>query len=295
MSRRNTEHLAHPPKKFNASRTTERKDGVVNFETARASSAEDARRQASLKKGKGLKRKKRTKAQALAKRLRCRAGDVGSLASSYFMRHLRKLVVGALWQLVNAVGCDKVSTFTVIPRSWEISADQLLGVDPRILLERFRQKLIRASKGQKGGWLFAAIHGEYEPTRNVYQLHIHGIACGNMIKAVDHLRKRSDFKKVKDAKGETVYLRVRISRKPLTDLPDPLTYILQAFWPARAAYKRGYDDQTRQRKKRRIAEPHHSHVLLWLDKWRLRHITLMIGLRVTKDGLKITNPKTNTN
>ena len=241
MSRRNIEDLPFPPPEFNASRSSERADGRIKLETLRESSAEDDLRKERLIAGKGLNDKNRVEAKALASRIHEQSGNVGSMASSLFMRCSRIIVVGALWHLVRAMGYANVSTFTIIPRSWEFPANKLPSVDPRILLERFRQKLIRASKGEKGGWLFAAIHGEYEPTRDVFQLHIHGIVNGNLIKALDRLRKRSDFKKV-TSKGQTVYLRVRISRKPLTDLPEPLTYMLQPFWPSRTAFKRGEDD-----------------------------------------------------
>ena len=294
MSRRNLGDLPFPKATFNPALKSEREDGRVKFETVAEAAAEDDLRIQSLLKAAHKPGISQNGATDLASRIGNQVGNRGTLASAAFMRVVRIIVIGALWKLVRAMGSHNVLTFTIIPRSWEFPADQLDSVDPRILLERFRQKVIRAKKKSKGGWLFAAVHGEYEPTRGVYQLHLHGLANPIMITALDALRKKGDFKKVV-IKRQSVHLRVRISRQPLTNLPDPLTYTLQSYWPSRQAFLRGEADQTRQRKKRRIKEPHHAEVLLWLDRWRLNDVTLLMGLRVTKKGLKITNSKTNTN
>jgi len=50
--------------------------------------------------------------------------------------------------------------------------------------------------------------------------------------------------------------------------------------------KRG--KRIRARRKQRIGEPHHSQALLWLNRWEIADLSLMVGLRVTKTGLRQT-------
>ena len=38
----------------------------------------------------------------------------------------------------------------------------------------------------------------------------------------------------------------------------------------------------RVREKRAIRDPYHSMMLLWLDRWKLKDLTLLVGLRVTR-------------
>ena len=114
-----------------------------------------------------------------------------------------------------------------------------------------------------------------------------------MVEVIDRLRKLPNYKTQKYLKDGTlspVYRRIKMTRKPLTNLPRPITYLLQSYWPQRALFISDDGARRRARRKRRIAEPQHSQVLLWLDKWNIRDLTLMVGLRVTKTGLQQTKP-----
>ena len=44
----------------------------------------------------------------------------------------------------------------------------------------------------------------------------------------------------------------------------------------------------RERRKRRIREPVHSQLLLWLDQWRADDFVLRMGVKITKQGLVAT-------
>jgi hypothetical protein len=109
-----------------------------------------------------------------------------------------------------------------------------------------------------------------------------------MIPVVDSLRTLPNYRSTRtlpNGEWSPVFRRVWIRRKPLFNLPDPLAYLVQSFWPSRPVYISDDGKRRRVREKRRIPEPYHSQVLLWLDQWRLVDLTLMIGLRVTKSGL----------
>jgi len=112
-----------------------------------------------------------------------------------------------------------------------------------------------------------------------------------MIKVVDGLRHRKNYRSNRQDKGragDPVFQRVKITSKPLNRLPDPLTYIFQSYWPVRAIFQDGQGQWSKQAKKRRISEPYHSLYLLWLDRWSLKDLTLLLGIEVRKKGFKLT-------
>ncbi|QOV93444.1 hypothetical protein [Novosphingobium sp. ES2-1] len=263
------------------------------FETAKASTMED------LSRGEGLCRAvrdypgkiDRPEGLRLATSLMSEE-PTGSLASSVAMRSHRIKVCGHIWQLIRKVKTNKVRTFTIVPATWEYPADRLMEADPAAMINGLRAALYGRGAGQASGWLIAFVHSEHDPIADVYRFHVHGFAHGGMIEVVDRLRSLPNYRSrlhLPDGSRNPVYRRVRRARKGLRNLPAPVTYLLQSFWPARAVISKD-GSRFRVRRKGRIKEPRHSQVLMWLDKHRLEDITLMIGLRVTKDGLKQTKP-----
>ena len=295
MPRRSIEGLPKPTKRFRPDLVNESSDGKVRFETKGAAKKEDGRRCRGLvfylkRNGSDLTSEELKRIRRLIKRIKHGI----SPASAVYMRKHRIRIGGHLWKEI-ATYAGPVSTFTIIPKSWEFAAGQLHKADPSLLLERLRQSLIRAGALGTGGWLFLGVHGEYEPSTGVYRLHGHGCAFGSMIKVVDRLRKRADYKSVRSqSTPDPVFRRLRMSRKPLSDLPNPLTYTVQSFWPSKAVYELMPGDTRRQLEKHRIKEPRHTEVLLWLDSFRLHDLTLLMGRRVTKSGLQ-ENRKTYSN
>lgn len=187
----------------------------------------------------------------------------------------------------------RLTKFTIIPASWEFTAEQLLAVNPVLLLAALRTALYEMGAATATGWIFLGFHGEFDPVAKVYRLHVHGIAYGGMVQVVDRLRTLPNYKTSRllpDGSPSPVYRRVRMTRERVNRLPRPLTYLVQSFWPARALWVSEDGRRRRARQKRRIPEPYHSQVLLWLDKWSIDDLTLMIGLRVTKNGLTQTKP-----
>ena len=211
-----------------------------------------------------------------------------SLASSTYMRSQRIIVVGALWRLIRKAKGKKARAFTIIPRTWEFTPEELDEVDPTRLLASLCAALYGQGAAKAKGWIIAFIHGEFDPIGGVYRLHVHGYAFGEMVAVIDRLRTLPNYKtkyRLKDGSLNPVYRRIQVKRKHPTNLLRQITYCVQSFWPAKAIVISDDGSRTRARTKQRIAEPYHSQVLLWLDKWSIADLTLMIGLRVTKDGL----------
>jgi len=136
--------------------------------------------------------------------------------------------------------------------------------DPGGLAARFGQAVRRAGGRPGSGWLYAGLHGEYSMETGLIDLHWHMLAAGSCLAAVESLRGRRAYRHAR---------AVQVTRRPLTDLPRPLTYIRQSWLPAR---DRRLDNPPRER----MPEPAHSLVLLWMDRFPVRSFELMIGLRV---------------
>ena len=259
------------------------------FETKKAAKKEDRVRQRMTKKCKKILG---SSDQPLTKRqrrwLRKSIKLANTPASSVYMRKQRDRIVGHLWAAI-ADNIETAFTFTLAPRSCEVQGGRLDNLDPRKILQKLRSALIRAGFDGRNGWLVCFIHGEHEPNDDVFVVHVHGVGVGSARSAINNLRKQRDFAPREARAAERVYHRVRMSRKKLTGLPEPLTYVVQSFWPERAAFENVEGKRKRQRNKRRIEEPRHTEVLLWLDKWRLRNTCLMMGIQVTREGFRSTS------
>lgn len=215
--------------------------------------------------------------------------DEPSLASSRSMRDHRIRLGGAIWKLEQE-GSSMAHTCTVIPETWTFTPDQLLAIDPRKLIRRMRTALDFADMNveHSGGWLIGSIHGEYDPNADLFRLHMHFVLSHEYVEAFENLPDYPNYRTRCESENKLlnpVRRRVQISRKPLTNLPEPLTYIAQSYWPSRPVIMLEDGSVKRLRTKARIREPDHSIVLVWLHQWRLADLTLMRGLRATKFGL----------
>lgn len=263
------------------------------FETKRKVRADDRDRAKRLLKACKTHERQLNVAAArrLAKRLDYLARGKGpprSMASRSYMRIRRNAQGSQLYKL--AEKDPSLVAFTAIKRGLEFAPDELLDVDPRPILEGFRQALHRQGSGQADGWLIAWLHGEYELPTGTFRLHIHGLATAGMSDVVSRLRATRPYRSTRGSSpGDGVFQRLRIERN-LRHLPYPLTYGCKSYWPLKVVVD-GDRGPRRSRGHRRIPEPHHSFVLLWLDKWRLSDITLLVHLSVEAGAFKVSAPK----
>ena len=216
-----------------------------------------------------------------------------TLSSSTYMRGLRINVAGAIWELIEKSGADAVASFTAVPATWETYVEGIDHLIPEQLIKSLRSALYSAGSSDANGWIIGFLHGEYDPIEGVCRPHIHGFAFGNMIQVIDRLREFPNYRTSRWLDGDTlspVYRRLKITRKPLSDLPRAVSYPLQSFWPSRATLISTDGKRIRARRKARIEEPWHSDIIRWLDWWYPEDLALLVGLRATKDGLKQTKP-----
>lgn len=213
-----------------------------------------------------------------------------SLGSARSMRRNRILVTGGLLKLVGEDTTGQVKRFDVIKPGWSYNRKGLREERAERLKEEFRADLNRAARKLKkgppsgfSGFLFAALHGDFETEEALFQIHFHMVVTGDWIDVVNLLRKQRAYKPTKRVK------RPVRARHKLTDLPYALSYILKSYWPRKWKGKvSGKGTERRSRGHGRIPEPYHSDVLLWLHGHQLSDLILMMGCEIGKDGLRLT-------
>ncbi len=213
-----------------------------------------------------------------------------TLASHAVWRRLRIRVVGHLWDLMENSGYATPKTVTIMPRGWDPTPDELMAVDLPKLMETLRADLNRCGAAKATGYLALFIHSEWVEGKQRFQLHVHGVVAGGMVGVVRRLRKRPKYKAGATRGRVTVKSRVRLSNKPLSNMPDPISYAVKGIWFWSKPF--ACDGKMRRCKQRsRMPEPFHSQSLLWLDRWGPKDIALLIGIRVTKKGFSLTKHK----
>ena len=280
MPRRSIDALPLPSARYDVSKLDPE---LIKFETAADVAKEDRQRsrRARIAKQAGVKRTKRFR-----RLLRARSK---SLASATAMRERRRKVVGAIWELVDAAGLANCSTVTLIPRAWTIPAKDLHATNPRKLIAQARSQLYRCGAKDADGFLIAFLHGEYEPHSDTFVLHLHGVVSCGMRDVVDRFKGRRNYRHL-DEEGRKLPIKgVRRSRQALSNMPAPLTYLLQSYWPSRWKGQNAKGQSIRQRDKSRIPEPRHTEVLMWLDRWSLSDITLSIGVTWGNRGARLSH------
>jgi len=267
------------------------------FETYLAATNEDAKRAKKIRqRAKSLKPKRAAKMLELADNLDPAVTPQTpiTLASNRYMRDLRNRVIGAVWHLVDEHSDLDICRYDIAKPSWALSPREFRRESPTSLKAKLRADLLRAasSLGFNGvpdteGFLIAFLHGEHtqfdDETEHIHP-HFHCLATGSWIAVVEQMRKQRGY-----TPTESSQTPIRARRK-LDDLPYALSYLLKAYWPGKwRGLVSGVGCKRRTRDHRRIPEPHHSEVLLWLHKSEPSDLILKMGLNQTRGGFHMTN------
>ena len=120
------------------------------------------------------------------------------------------------------------------------------------------------------------------------QVHWHLIVVGDgMVSAIKRLRQQPRFKRRVGARNnpDGVKMRIKIQRVRQSRLHRAINYATKGTWYQKWRDE-GADGARRTQKYRsRIQEPTGSKVLLWLDRWKVGDMTMMLNLWVSKSGL----------
>lgn len=140
--------------------------------------------------------------------------DAETMASAVYMGLKRICVGGAIWQLVDEN--EGYNTFTVRPRGWRFTAEELAALDPRRLIRGFRGVVERQRGDRPRGFLIASLHGEFDEVTGLFDVHFHGLACPEMLQVVDELRHLPNFKSRRRQAARVVVGRQALSNPPVS-------------------------------------------------------------------------------
>lgn len=216
-----------------------------------------------------------------------------TLASARYFRVIRIKVIGAVWQCLDLARSNRVARYDIIKTSRTDLPERLRKRtaagsknELRADLNRSARKLGYGGAAKVRGTLQAFLHGEYllvDDGREFVGTHFHMIVTGDLIGVVEGLRKQSGYKRT-----ELTKTPIKAKRK-LSNLAYALSYLLKSYWPAKwFGMVDGVMKRRRRQKHGRIPEPHHSNVLLWLDKQALPDLILNIGVMQDINGYRPT-------
>ena len=220
-------------------------------------------------------------------------------ADPRYMRDMRIRFTGAVLKLLEEIGHPHVRRCDVIRPDWNRSFDALPSEDPKRLKNEFRSTLVRTKAGLRdkgidtaGRFIIAALHGDFEPEKLTYQLHFHMLEEDENAIVVDNLRDRKGFISPKRSDADDhgaadghVATPVRVRRKPMTNQAYAVGYLLKSYWLQYPRVEVTSGSKKLKRKGQRIDAPFLSHQLLWMDTLTISDLILLIGLRVTREGL----------
>lgn len=292
MAGKGLDDLGRPPRRYNLI-------GTPGFETLVQSEREDAIRARMLRLEAEGDLARTSALLEMANELDPSLNDdPQSCASSRHMRAERARILSWVWRVcdqITAANADSTdptpdpTTFHVIPPTFSVPSGDLHTKHPRQLLKQFRRHLYGAGAADADGILFAALDGAFDPAPERYPLHIHGLASGGMIAVLDKLRETRTYKPAAPGDGpDRANTPIVVARAPLTNLPDPITYIMKSYWRLRETelgddgVRRAVDSNVM-----RIPKPAHSEHLLWLSRWKAKDLILMMGLRVINKKLTV--------
>jgi diadenosine tetraphosphate (Ap4A) HIT family hydrolase len=289
MTRPTIDKLPKPKKRYNVAKLDPK------FETRASAFAEDKLRRQLLRRtaNKASSTKLAKRLRKLAKKLDSIDGrtDQVTLASSQTMRSFRIRFIAAVLQLIDVSKVDDLTRFDLLKPSWIMTFRQLRRQNAKQLMEQFRADLLRAARQldrpktrDNSGFVIACLHGEHlaqEDGTEHFHPHIHLIASGDWIEVVDALRQQRGY-----ASGEQVSAPL-LAHRNVSNLPHALTYLCKAYWPAHwEGTLLESDKASRSRGHRRVPEPLHSKLLLWLDRQPINDCILRIGLTQNRFGLQ---------
>lgn len=260
---------------------------LPDFESEDDARVEDSKRAKLLFAAarKATKEGNKRAALNLARRLDYGDGEPPkTIASNLYMRDQRIRVVGQLWKLCDLPDFGPPVLFHLTPDGHDADGFMLGKINPNRKTELLRTDLNRALPERAPGYLFACLDGEYPRPKDHFRLHFHGLAAGGMVDGLEALRRTPKYVSTRiPGLVEPNPQRVVVTRK-VDNVPRQLCYLVKGFWGAR--WEGVVNGEWKRGKRKRIPEPDHARVLLWQDRWGLDDMTLRMGLRIGRKGLR---------
>jgi hypothetical protein len=228
------------------------------FETAKQMQAERKIRIAALEKAQG------SECLSLANVLKkCAKGNrCRNAASPICSRRYRIWLVGEALRLIGDE--SNLKLVTLIDVDDAITAETLHNLNPRTLVNRFRQQLRR---GDIQGPIIGGIDGEYDEDRELYQPHFHLICLESQSAEIQQLAARHY------PRGDAVYRGCMVN--PIKEnLADTIAYTIKGYWLQKSRYI-----GNRRRNSKRLDPKLHMEWLVWRSQFSLGEFSVFYQLR----------------
>ena len=216
------------------------------------------------------------------------AYDVGqppqSRASALYMRKVRRNLGGAILEFLERYS-DEVRGFTLLSEQWEVSATELTPADIKRVIKQVRNHVHRLKTASRPGFVIAGLDGEFDATRKLFVLHLHGIVGGGYVVAFDReLRQRRAYR-------PTEFIKRPLKLTVMKEQPPWLSYVCKSFWSS-ATWLETEAGPKRTGRVMRIQEPDSTHYLSVLNQLRVAETFLLIGLSIEGGRLVINSSLT---
>jgi hypothetical protein len=214
-----------------------------------------------------------------------RAAVEGSrnLASAQAVVILRERLGSQLLDLhANLPAGTPTCVATLLPNYGEIVAGNLRSLNFREFNQRLRSQLNRACPGGIEGFLVSVVEGEHIKPADVYRIHHHVFAAGEMVQVLDSLKTIEPYQTRPGVKRPHV---VKHIESPDRQLP----YLLKSFWSSR--YEGPVDGQElnkRSRTKQRIPSSREADLYVKLHDSSASDLILLMGARIKHGRIKQT-------
>jgi hypothetical protein len=219
-------------------------------------------------------------AERLIKKLQSNVASEGeelTLSSSLAMRRIRQRVIGALLHALKHHPNSDLQTFTILNEQWVFTPEQLNSITAKSIKNQFRSHLERAGVLGFPGPFIAFLHGEFEPTKEVYVLHFHGVTTAKKAEALRGLKTQPGY-----VQSDTGAAAIKIQN--VNDRASQFSYLIKSYWPQKAVRKYSDGKWRRDRKPSRITGLFQIRCLLWLDRQELGNLTIMSGCWSPRNG-----------
>jgi hypothetical protein len=201
-----------------------------------------------------------------------------SFADPRFMRLFRRAFIGTVLAGLEGIDNRDIALYTVVPRTWRRSGTELNSITPKMLLEQFRSQLNRRGVAALDGWLIASVRGEYNPTWDYWQLHLHVLTVREKADAIERLRRMPLYR-------PSALVHRPIIRKTLKDRVWQVSYYLaQSFWPSKWT---SADESGKARERQRIPDPRHAEWLIWLDQQKFADLIWLHGCEILEGKIQV--------
>ncbi|MGB7371840.1 hypothetical protein [Erythrobacter sp.] len=193
-----------------------------------------------------------------------------TLASAFYWRDLRERIVGNLNILIEDCELERASFFTIVRREWACHPAELDEVDIARFKRMLRKNLEDTAVELIEGFLVGRFEASYDPLAQCYQFHIHGVATGDYIDAINKLKGRRSYTPWPDMAGIPGCKKpVANPDLPIEDAVRAVTYGLKGYWELRNAGRA-----------KRLQGDEHTRSLLFLDRHRPEDLFLLMGVQV---------------